>query len=621
MKRVIVLALCLVGLIAFAIAAIPFLVSTDLAKHRIAEEIARWTGRAVSFTGEPHVSFFPHITVEISNISLGNPEDMKSGQFLALDAVVGRVRILPLFVGRTEIAEFQLVHPRLALKIDAKGRSNWKVKSAGSSPPDRADRRAGNVTAKAPPDPSVRLGRFVIRGGSITYDDERNGEHEIVDGIDVNFAWPATNRAAAGSGRFIWHGETVQFNAAVGAPMALMTGSRSPLRFAFATTPVRMSFSGSGLDISDMQLAGETSITTPSIRRLMAWLGKPIGDGPTLGAAAISGKLTWVKPAAAFANARMELDGNQAEGAISATFGDKPKIEGTLAFARLDLSAYLEAFTSNVSASGRWRSAPTRLPLDASDLDLRLSAGEIIAGAARIGRTAAAVNIDDGKFTLTIGEAQFYGGRAEARLSAAMNDDSLEASGEAKLDEVPTGAALSGLVGLDQLDGKGTLSVNLTARGRTWGEMAASASGTAKVAIADGRLTGIDVVRLGELASNPAAMSEPSGATAFSLISGSLTMSDGSMRSDDLRAEGSGYAVTLGGKVSLLDQTVQAEGMLTTIKPDRPGLPARVPFAVSGTFDAIAVLPDFGRLPKRSAAELKGAAPPGDPSLEPAPHG
>jgi uncharacterized protein involved in outer membrane biogenesis len=53
MKRVIVLALCLIGLIAVAVAAIPFLVSTDLAKRRIAEEIGRLTGRAVSFAGEP----------------------------------------------------------------------------------------------------------------------------------------------------------------------------------------------------------------------------------------------------------------------------------------------------------------------------------------------------------------------------------------------------------------------------------------------------------------------------------------------------------------------------------------------------------------------------------------
>src|SRR5207247_9845815 len=108
----------------------------------------------------------------------------------------------------------------------------------------------------------------------------------------------------------------------------------------------------------------------------------------------------------------------------------------------------------------------------------RLSAGEIIAGSARVGRTAAAANIDDGKLTLTVGEAQFYGGRAEARLSAAMNGDALEASGEAKLDDVPTGAALAGLLGLDSLDGQGALSVDVATKGKPRGDSAAGASGT-----------------------------------------------------------------------------------------------------------------------------------------------
>ena len=195
-----------------------------------------------------------------------------------------------------------------------------------------------------PPDPSARLGRFVVLGGSITYDDARSGEHEIIDGIDVNFAWPSSQQPAAGSGRFIWRGETVAFNAAVGAPIALMKGNVSPLRFAVTATPIRLSFNGTAINLSDMQLNGQTSISTPSIRRLMAWLGTPVGEGATFGAAAIRGKLTWVKPAAAFDDARMELDGNQAEGAIAVTFGDKPKIEGTLAFQKLDLTAYLEAF-------------------------------------------------------------------------------------------------------------------------------------------------------------------------------------------------------------------------------------------------------------------------------------
>src|SRR5579863_8837995 len=152
MKRVIVLALCLVALVVVAIAAIPFLVSTDLAKRRIAEEIARLTGRAVTFAGEPRVSFFPHINVELRDVTLANPEKMKGDPFIALDAVIGRIRILPLFVGRTEVAEFQLVNPRISLRVDAEGRANWKVPPGGSAPAiaDHSERKASEAPPPAP---------------------------------------------------------------------------------------------------------------------------------------------------------------------------------------------------------------------------------------------------------------------------------------------------------------------------------------------------------------------------------------------------------------------------------------------------------------------------------------
>ena len=625
MKRVIVLALCLVGFLVVAIAAIPFLVSTDLAKRRIAEEIARLTGRAVTFAGEPKVSFFPHINVELRDVTLANPEAMKGDPFLALDAVIGRIRILPLFVGRTEVAEFQLVNPRISLRVDAEGRANWKVRPDGpaSATADRSDRKASDVPAAVPvKDPWVRLGRFEIRGGSITYDNERSGQHEEIDDVDLSFAWPSVDAAAAGNGSFVWRGQPVQFNATVGAPLALIAGEISPLRFAVASTPIRLSFNGTGINIGEMQLNGETTISTPSVRRLMAWLGKPIGRGSTFGAAAISGKLTWVRLVAAFDDAKIDLDGNHAEGAITASFGTRPKVEGTLALDKLDLTAYLEAFVATLTKQGPWPSAPAAMHLAASDLDLRLSAAEVIAGSARIGRTAAAVNLDNGKLTLTVGEAQFYGGSAEAQISAATDGDVLEASGEARLDDVATRAALAGLTGVDALDGKGALEVDLSAKGTTWGEVAANAAGTATVAIADGQLSGIDVTRLAEIASNPAALSAHSGTTAFKEIDGTLTLADGAVTSADLRAVGTGFAATFGGRISLADASVQGLGTLTTVKADAPGQPAEVPFLLGGTFNDILILPDFGRMTKRSAAELKSPAEPVDaPAVETAPHG
>jgi AsmA protein len=261
------------------------------------------------------------------------------------------------------------------------------------------------------------------------------------------------------------------------------------------------------------------------------------------------------------------------------------------------------------------------LPPTAGDLDLRLSAAEVIAGSARIGRTAAALNVEGGRVTLTVGDAQFYGGRAEGRLSAAMDGDALQLSGDAELDNVATRGALFDLLGLDGLDGKGTVTVDVAGKGRTWGEIAANASGTATVAINNGTLSGVDVKQLAEIASNPAVPKERSGSTAFNDFAGTLKMADGTVSSEDLHAAGDGYEATFGGKVSLEDATVRGLGTLISVKAEGADQSAEVPFVLGGTFDDIVVLPDYDRMTKRNAAELKGAEPAVAPVLEAAPHG
>jgi hypothetical protein len=78
----------------------------------------------------------------------------------------------------------------------------------------------------------------------------------------------------------------------------------------------------------------------------------------------------------------------------------------------------------------------------------------------------------------------------------------------------------------------------------------------------------------------------------------------------------------VGGRISLGDSSVQGLGTLTAAKTDSPSQPTEVPFLLGGTFDDILILPDFGRMTKRNAAELKDTGVPIDtPPVETAPHG
>ena len=189
----------------------------------------------------------------------------------------------------------------------------------------------------------------------------------------MDLVWPTAAEAASGSGSFAWGGETVDFNGSVGAPLALLAGGASPMRFALASPTLKASFEGKALHLDSLQLEGEARIATPSLRRLITQLGRPTAAGATFGAAAIAGKLNLAMPTISLDDAAIDLDGNHAEGALSASFEDgRPRIQGTIALETLDLSPYAE----EIAGAAELSDTPVALPLAGlGDLDLRISTG------------------------------------------------------------------------------------------------------------------------------------------------------------------------------------------------------------------------------------------------------
>lgn len=610
-RRLLIAALLAAGVAGAVVVAAPLIITPDVVKQRIADQITRWTGRAVAFKGEPKISVFPYLTIRLDDVTLANPDGMTGKPFIAMDALVARIELLPLLIGRTEVAEFRMMRPDVNLTVQKDGKANWILRDgAVGTQVEKGDLNGTAMPSGEPDYSDIALGRFVMKNGTIRYHDERNGRRDSVAAANFDFRWPSTVAAASGSGSFDWHGETVEFRSTVEAPMALLAGGASALRVALTSTALRASFDGTAITTDGLQADGEATVTTPSVRSVVAWLGTPIGEGSILGAGSISGHVSWIAPTLSFSEATIELDGNTAEGALSASFAEaRPAIQGTLALEQLDLSAYLEALRAALSAGGGWAEGPIALPLDLADFDLRLSSSEVLIGETRIGRAAAAAAIKDGRLTLDIGEAQIYDGHAEADIGVEMKNGALAATAHARFDSIPMGTALVAAAGTAAFQGTGGATVDLAAGGQSWGEVARTLSGTARIEIADATLTGLDIGRLAALRKDPRAMSEPAGSTAFTTIALTLGLAGGTLTTGDLWAEGDGYEIDLDGTVGMFDGAVSAKGTLTMVNPDvgDPAAPSDVPFAIVGTWFDPVVLPDFGRLVKRS--ESRAATP------------
>jgi len=338
------------------------------------------------------------------------------------------------------------------------------------------------------------------------------------------------------------------------------------------------------------------------VARFGDWTGAALIADSLVGAVSIAGDVSWAAATLNIAEATIDIDGNAGEGALTASLVDsKPSVQGTLDFARFDLSPYLDALSATLDPGGAWRGDAARLPLlETADVDLRLSAGQAVAGGTEVGPVAASLLVKDGALSVEVGEAHFGEGTIEASLNAGMKDGVLSGTASLKLDDVPAAAAAS-LFGVAGMSGTGAMSAELAAAGATWGELIASLSGSATLSLADGTVDGVDLLRLPEMIADPAA-APAGGSTSFALASSTFALADGVATTQDFRMEGTGFALTLAGKAMFAEHAVEARGVLALL-----GDTARdVPFLIDGAWDAPRLQPDLGgTLPRDAGAAIR----------------
>ena len=576
MKRAAIIVAVLLAVAAIVAVAVPFVISSDFLKQRIVHRIARITGRAVTLSGEPTLAIYPHFAVTVDGLTIANPPGMGSDPFIAAESLRTRLRLLPLLLGRTEFDGFELVKPTIHLAVDDRGRPNWLMRDVAAIVP------SGGAAPNAPAaDPE--LGEIQISDGTVLYDDLVSNTREQMTAVGLDIVWPDAAAPIGGRGTMQWRGETIEFTGMAATPMALLGGGESAVHFAIGSTPLRLSFNGKASTVAAPRLEGDATASTPSLRRAIEWLGTPMGAGSILGAASVEGTVTIAGRSIAFDKAKIELDGNSAEGRLGVDFaGPRPSVDGTLAVGTLDLSAYIEAIRADLTADAAWLIAPARLPFaEAIDADLRLSAGEVAAGAIRVGRAAATVLVRDGQVDVALGDAHFEGGTFSAHLKAGGDGEALAATLAARFTAMPAQAALAAVAGVSALGGTADLSLDVAGRGRSWAEFAHSVAGPGKVDLTDGLLTGFNLTNVAAALTDPLAAPIAAGGdtTVFSKLEATFAVAGGEFRTDDLTMEGKDFRLSLAGDGSALSGGVKAAGRVATDGAD-------VQIVVGGTWRA-----------------------------------
>jgi uncharacterized protein involved in outer membrane biogenesis len=239
---------------------------------------------------------------------------------------------------------------------------------------------------------------------------------------------PGERMTAAGSFELL--GRTLKFDTTIGFSAADRAAQQLPIRGTVdGGTLLQASFDGQFALGDGGRLNADTShLQVNDVPIFARWLGLSWQTEFGLKTFISDGRMEWTGQALHFPSARFKLDANTAAGSLMINCdGERPLIDGTLAFERFELSGLMartdsEATSSIIASTVKqtvdWLPphlhkflSEASLPiLRQLDIDLRVSAESTVAGELALGRTAASLTLHDGRILVDFAEMQLPNG-------------------------------------------------------------------------------------------------------------------------------------------------------------------------------------------------------------------
>jgi AsmA protein len=587
------IAIGVVVAIALAAVALPsYLISADAARDAVKAQIKAATGLDPVVRGQVAVSLFPPDTVTLGDVLLG---DDRNRPALAAQVLTARLRLLPLLMGRIEIADVVLVRPRISVLMKPQsGQSNWSPLVDGLARALQPDADRG----------ALSFSEIHINDGTIVYEDAEHNMREALHHVELSLAWPAISKSFAATGQFAWRNEVVDAAINVSDFYAALTGDESGLKFRLTSTPLKVAFDGSMSKKPTLKVDGTISADATRLRDALRWVGKSAPPGGGFNRFTLKAQVNASASTFGLSAVNLELDGNAAEGVLSYSMS-RPSLQGTLAANAIDLTPYISTFHLLAANAREWNNAPLTVDgLATTDLDLRMSAARVTMGSAKLGRTAVAANLRNGRLMITVGESQAYDGIVTGSFTIAKSGAGAELKSQMQFTDVTLESCLGQLFGVHRLEGKGNLVFALDASGNSIDALARTLAGDATLTATSGSISGLNVEQLlKRLERRPLSGTGDfrSGRTPYDKLNVGIKVVNGVATAQDVRLEGAAVRLALGGTFSIPARDLDLQGTATLVATAAdPGF--ELPFMVQGPWEEPIILPDPQALIRRSGA-------------------
>jgi AsmA protein len=528
-------------------AAVIFAMTFDPNRYKddIQRIVKERTGRTLELKGPLELAFYPSLGAKVSGVALS--ERAANQQFLALDSAHASVALLPLVRGEMIVDRVRLSGLKAQVVKNKDGSFNFQ---------DLIEQPAEKPAAKAPPKgadpgPAVKfdIAGVTIENAAVTYRDLNTGQQ-----IALNELRLETGRIA----------ENAQ---------------------------------------------GKIDFAT-SLKR----------NAPPLEAKlAVNGSYS-LKPDQVSLDFTAKLDDSTIKGNAAMARAKVAAYDFNLNIDRLNLDRYLASSEKKPAAAPARKEAKKEAPakkgeadapVDLSGLKGLTAKGRVEIGELQVqGLKLAAVKTDlraaDGRAEVGPHSANLYEGSLQGTVTLDGNANRIAL--KETLSGIAIGPLLRDVAQQDRVEGKGNLTLDVAAAGKTVNAMKSALNGTAKVNLKDGAIKGVDIGAILNKARSALGSQSSQAAdgakerTDFSELNASFAIKNGVAHNDDLEVKAPLFRVTGAGDINLvksaIEYTAKAAVVATTQgqggkeRDQLAGL--TVPVKLTGPLDDMKYQVDFG---------------------------
>jgi len=511
----------IVVLIAAVVFIGPMFISTEELRNQLFAQVEANTGYRLRVSGPVDITFFPSLDLVAEDVGVAQPATGSNAEFATAQKLKFGLMLRGLLDGKMRVTEVTLVDPVIAVPQKTSAASGGAASEASQGAPAGGTGGTAGVAEKLR---NLTLDKLVIENGTVILPASGGEAGKRIEKLNLDASLPGYDAPLSFETSAVFDGKAMEANGSIGAFGQFLEG---------APAPVRLTASVPGMLDAPVSVSGTASYKNDAVTltQFSAKSGDKTLSGTavykddtatlsqftaTMGRDTFAGNAVYKDNTVTVNPLRANVRGTVLAGQVSANLANQvPYVVAALAAKTIDVNAMTGTAKSKPSTGGGggssgggssgggkkatagWSNDKIDFsPLRAVNGKFSVSAEQLIYDQIVVAPVTLQAALNGGKLNATLSKFKLYDGTGDIAIAIDASGNTPAQRVKLSLNKFDAYPFLRDAAGFERLQGRGTMSMDLSGYGASQRAIVSALSGNANLEFANGAIRGVNIAKM-----------------------------------------------------------------------------------------------------------------------------